>query len=624
LKVHLTAPGGLSWLKSVESFKLIVLLVGALIGASAAFPNVAVFPIAKGSGQKSRISTPPSQRLDAASGGHYLGSKACASCHSAIYNNFRQTSMGRSMLPGETRSLDGVLPPTAKVYDKDSDQYFDVRLKGGSLYQGDYAVDADGKELFRQSWKLDYVIGAGANGYGFLFQRDHYLFEAPLCYYTTTHSWGFSPGFEVRNRGFTRPILDRCITCHSGRSNPVTGQVGLYENPPFEELAVGCENCHGPGEAHVTERTQDQMTGAAPPLGIDASIVNPAQVSGWVADNICMRCHQGQDVRVEMPGKRIQDFRPGMQLGEFVSIFKIAPEPGASPSALPLEHYFGMTLSKCYRASGNLHCVTCHDPHVESNSAQSYTKYRATCMGCHTEQSCKLERAKRQATNPPDDCLSCHMPKRTVTTIAHAALTDHSIPMRPSAVMRKEASQSSSSRELLLLTATPDSWKKLRAVPEAVVFQAYDSLVRQGREEFAPLLNELLPKIERSETSEPNVLRALSRAEFSKNTAEDDLRALQFMKRVERTTTLNIDDYLLLSNLYKRGKQPREAVKVLEKARTATPYFREVYEILAEEYMELGEYGDALGVLRKGIELFPDDLKLRSQEKKASAATLGP
>lgn len=39
--------------------------------------------------------------------------------------------------------------------------------------------------------------------------------------------------------------------------------------------------------------------------------------------------------------------------------------------------------------------------------------------------------------------------------------------------------------------------------------------------------------------------------------------------------------------------------------------------------MEIGQYGDALAVLRKGIELFPDDFKLRALEKKASSATLG-
>ena len=164
-----------------------------------------------------------------------------------------------------------------------------------------------------------------------------------------------------------------------------------------------------------------------------------------------------------MPGKNIRDFRPGMPLADYVSIFKLAPEAGASPSSLPLEHYFGMTLSKCYRASRNLHCITCHDPHVESSAAKAFANYRSECLGCHTEQSCRLEPTKRLATNPPDDCLTCHMPKRTVTTIAHAALTDHSIPAQASSALQpSDQSHPNQKPELLVLIRTT---RRMEATP---------------------------------------------------------------------------------------------------------------------------------------------------------------
>jgi tetratricopeptide (TPR) repeat protein len=596
---------------------------------------MAIACLLKGAAQQSTRATTPAKSGTKASnpapprnteaGGRYVGSKVCASCHSNIYGSFRQTSMGTSMLRGDANSLASLLPVPATVYDKDSNQYFDVTRKDGRLFQSQYALDADGKELFRQTWKVDYDIGAGANGFGFLIQRDHYLFEAPLSYYTQTHSWGFAPGFEIQNRGFTRPILGRCITCHSGRPNPVAGQVGLYKDPPFDELAVGCENCHGPGELHVAERAQDLMTGAAPSGSADASIVNPARLSGWLADNICMRCHQGQDVRIEVPGKNLQDFRPGMPLGDYVSIFKIAPEAGASPSALPLEHYFGMTLSKCYRASRNLHCITCHDPHVESSAAKAFANYRSQCLRCHTQQSCRLEPAKRLATNPPDDCLTCHMPKRTVTTIAHAALTDHSIPRQANSTLQPpDQSHRNQKPELLVLSAPLDEWKQLQSVPPVVLLEAYDNLVREGRHGFYPLLTQLLQQVSRSAPSNPVVLRVLARAEFRKDTPAASLRAIDYMKKLFGTTLPNIDDYLFLGDLYTRTQQEEKAVKILEKARSSSPYFREVYEMLASDYMTLGQYGDALAVLRQGIELFPDDSKLRALKIRADSVSLGP
>jgi hypothetical protein len=617
-----TIPIGLKRAIQARGFACILIYIAFVCSLNGAAQQ-STFPTTRARSRKQVSSPVPARNTEA--GGHYVGSKVCASCHSNIYSSFRQTSMGMSMLPGDANSLASVLPLPATVYDKDSNQYFDVMRRDGGLFQSQYALDADGKELFRQTWKVDYDIGAGANGFGFLIQRDHYLFEAPLSYYTKTHSWGFAPGFEVQNRGFTRPILGRCITCHSGRPNPVAGQVGLYKDPPFDELAVGCENCHGPGELHVAERAQGLMAGAAPSASADASIVNPARLSGWLADNICMRCHQGQDVRVEMPGKNIRDFRPGMPLADYVSIFKIAPEAGASPSSLPLEHYFGMTLSKCYRASRNLHCITCHDPHVESSAAKAFANYRSQCLGCHTEQSCRLEPTKRLATNPPDDCLTCHMPKRTVTTIAHAALTDHSIPAQTSSALQpSDQSHHNQKPELLVLSAPPAEWKQLQSIPPVVLLEAYDSLVREGHHDFDRLSTQLIQQVTSSTPSDPVVLRVLARAEFRKDTPAGKLRAIDHMKHLFRITVPNIDDYLFLGDLYTRTQQEEKAIKILEKARSSSPYFREVYEMLASDHMTLGQYGDALAVLRQGIELFPDDVKLRALEKKANSVTLGP
>jgi tetratricopeptide (TPR) repeat protein len=237
-----------------------------------------------------------------------------------------------------------------------------------------------------------------------------------------------------------------------------------------------------------------------------------------------------------------------------------------------------------------------------------------------------MENAKREATNPPDNCLTCHMPKRTVATIAHAALTDHSIPAKASKDLQPlDQNHRDQKPELLLLTAPPADWPQLESVPPAILFQAYDSLVVEGHQEFEPLLERLLPQIASHAGSDPAVLRALARAEFRKHTEVGNQKALEYMKRVRRSGPPNVDDDLFVSNLYIRTKQDRQAVNILERARMASPYFREIYENLAAEYMELGQYRDALAVLNRGIELFPDDGKLRDLQQKASAATLtGP
>jgi Tetratricopeptide repeat len=563
--------------------------------------------------------SPPIRNLG--SGVRYVGSQVCATCHTDISRDFRQTGMGRSLVSGDDEILNGVLPLPARVYDKDSNEYYEVLSKDGHLYQSQYALDGSGQDLFRQTWRLEYVVGAGENGYGFLIRRGGHLFEAPLSYYSKTHTWSFSPGYEFYNYGFTRPILLRCISCHSGRPRPLTGQIGLYKDPPFDELAVGCENCHGPGELHVRERQEDRMMAIAPSGDADTSIVNPTRLSGWLADNICMSCHQGQDAAVLRPGSRELDFRPGMELDKVLSIFKIAQDPKVSPSSMLLEHYSGMTLSKCYRASaGGLHCTSCHDPHVQLSGTAATEFYQARCMQCHTRQSCRAGPAKRQATTPPDNCLACHMPQRTVTAIAHAALTDHTIP--------RQAADSANGKpeptdQLVHLSAPFDQRNTLDSVPRLVLFEAYNELVREGHTEFQEKKNELLKELARTTPTNAVVERALAEQAFSGNTSAGLSKAIGYMEQISRRGSRNVDDSIFLAQLYARAKRTGDAIRILESSRTADPYVRKLYEMLAEQYMQLGKYADALNVLKAGIDLFPDDAKLKALDSHARSATLG-
>jgi hypothetical protein len=558
-----------------------------------------------------------------APGVRYVGSKVCGSCHTEIFSNFRQTGMGRSMLPADDSSVAG-LPAPVTVFDQDLSQYFQILRKDGHWYQSQYALDGAGKELFRQTYKMDYVIGAGDNGLGFLIKRGSYLFEAPLSYYSQSHSWSFSPGYQFRNQAFTRPVVAACIGCHSGRPNPVEGQIARYKDPPFDELAVGCENCHGPGDLHVKERTQEQMMGAALTDSPDPDIVNPARLSGWFSDNICMRCHQGQDVRVDQPGTSERDFRPGMTLDRVISIFKVPLGTQPPSGSMLLEHYFGMTLSKCYRATaGGLHCVSCHDPHQQMSGQVAFDYYRSRCLKCHQDQSCTLSRAKRLATTPPDDCVGCHMPKRTVTTITHAALTDHTIPANPGVTVKGSVvSGGTSSSELLHLSAPLGDRLNLHSVPPVVLAQAYESLVRNKHEEFKPKLDQALEQVAHSKSSDPVALRILARQASLQNTPEARQQAIKDMSRVIHDGFPNVDDYTLLADLYIRENRNPEAVVLLEKARVANPYFPEIYELLAAQYMALGDYRHAIAILQKGLELFPADAKLRTLDKSARSATL--
>ncbi|MGA9890226.1 MAG: hypothetical protein WBQ31_22195, partial [Candidatus Acidiferrales bacterium] len=159
--------------------------------------------------------------------------------------------MGRSMseiIPGLLEKI----PTSASLFDDRTHRHFDIHAEDGKLFQSEYEIEG-GKELFRETHPVDWLIGSGANGFGALIRRGDFIFEAPLSFYSKTQSWALSPGYEFGDYGFVRPILPGCIACHSGRPQAVLDGNGKFLDPPFLELAIGCENCHGPGEAHVRE-----------------------------------------------------------------------------------------------------------------------------------------------------------------------------------------------------------------------------------------------------------------------------------------------------------------------------------------------------------------------------------
>jgi len=157
----------------------------------------------------------------------YIGSQACAQCHAETYRQFSQTSMGRSMSP----VTPAFLKNTPSSYSNEKlHRRFEVYSKDGALLQSESGVAGDGGESFHAAERIDWIIGAGINGFGGIVKKDDFLFQAPLSFYAKPSSWGPSPGYEFTDLGFNRPILPGCIFCHSGRPNSIAGTSGKFES----------------------------------------------------------------------------------------------------------------------------------------------------------------------------------------------------------------------------------------------------------------------------------------------------------------------------------------------------------------------------------------------------------
>jgi hypothetical protein len=540
----------------------------------------------------------------------YVGSRVCSKCHPSISESFSRTAMGHS-ISEITPELLKTIPSSASLFDPKLNRHFEVFLRDNNLYQSEYATTADGKDAFRETRKLEWIIGSGENGSGAIVKQGEYLFEAPLSFYARPHCWALSPGYEFGDYGFNRPILPGCIACHSGRPDPIGN--GRFQEPPFAEISVGCENCHGPGRSHVAAAQMGS------PLG---SLTNPAKLSLWLADNICMSCHQTGDARVLQAGKRYRDFRPGAELDDTLSIFLVPFGPRSAPKDDLLEHYLSMRLSRCYLKSGRgLGCITCHDPHMQPSRQEAPAYFRQKCLACHTDKSCALPLSLRQHKTPPDDCAGCHMPKRDVTVISHSVLTNHRIVAEaeepfPDVAFHMTTPQL---RDLVHLTANP---AKQGPPPALTLLQAYGQVMLthpEYRERYWAIAKQL-------KTTQPknvDVLEALADEASQHKDAEGAALTIGYLEDAIVQGATNPADFEELAELLVTSNRQTDALNILRQGRGLNPYNAELFRLSAKIYFTLNKMQEACEVAAQGSQKFPQDDAIRNLTKRCDTASAG-
>jgi hypothetical protein len=334
-----------------------------------------------------------------------VGSRACAGCHSTIYNTYIKTGMAQSAgAAGRGESMERAAFTHAGV------RYRVTPTAGG--YRMEFERDPGVKGAAQLAW----FVGSGGLGRSYLLSIDGFLYQAPVSYYSSSASWQVSPGYESKHAvDLTRAVETGCLQCHASRLQPATGTQNRFATPPFQEGGVSCERCHGPGAEHVANRRAGRA-------GRD--IVNPAKLATDARDSICAQCHLTGAARVARKAGA-GAYSPGGLLSSSLAIFVWA---GGARDLTATSHYERLHQSACKRASGaRLWCGTCHDPHTASDRQS----YRERCLTCHGGRGCtESEAARRQ---DQDDCIACHMPASGARMVEHVAFTDHGI------VRRKQA-----------------------------------------------------------------------------------------------------------------------------------------------------------------------------------------
>lgn len=358
--------------------------------------------------------------LLSAAGHAYTGSDSCRSCHAAEYENWRGSHHDLAMQLPTPETVLGDFNDARFTYNGVTTRFY----REGNLYK----VHTDGEDGKLTDFTVKYVFG--------VHPLQQYLL--PLSrgrLQALSIAWDARPADQGGQRwyhlypdeavdyrdplhwtGHYQNWNARCAECHSTdlvkNYNPATR---TYDTS-YEEINVGCEACHGPGEKHLELARTNTLQGAANG-GFPTTL---AQRGEWAFEqgatiarrsepldsraqiDSCGRCHSRRGT--------LGDYHYGADL--------LATHRLALPQA-PLYYHDGQILDEVYVygsfAQSKMHqagvvCSNCHEPHSLALRARD----NGVCAQCHLPQEYDTQAHHH---HPADSggalCANCHMPETT-------------------------------------------------------------------------------------------------------------------------------------------------------------------------------------------------------------------
>jgi hypothetical protein len=313
--------------------------------------------------------------------GEYVGSRQCALCHPSQARTFRSSSMSHALERIEDCQI---LQQNPRLTWTDGTYHYLIE-KAGGRYR--YSV-TNGTETAEAT--LRYAFGQGKAGQTYVYQADGHYFESRVSYYRELRGLDLTVGAQNLKPENIAQALGRmmspgeardCFGCHTTaarRGNQL--QLEKYED------GVQCEDCHGPGAAHIAS-----IVHGKPKPG---SIRSLKGLTAEGTNELCGSCHR---------------------TWETIMLLKIRGTPNVRFQP------YRLTNSSCFLSGDRrIACTACHDPHAApSNDARTYDP---RCLSCHNAQNAAI--AKKVCKVASASCVSCHMPRYEVPG-SHHAFADH-------------------------------------------------------------------------------------------------------------------------------------------------------------------------------------------------------
>ncbi|WP_407926504.1 tetratricopeptide repeat protein [Aquipseudomonas ullengensis] len=230
----------------------------------------------------------------------------------------------------------------------------------------------------------------------------------------------FAPNDPLHWTGRYQNWNAMCADCHS------TNLLNHYDDKTdtfattWHEQNVGCQACHGPGQAHVDWASKDKDAAgktyaSAKDVGLQVDF-KALGSTGLVEQ--CAYCHS----RRQSLGVGQQ---PGKPLLDAVLPATLRPDLYHADGQILGEVYEYDSFTQSKMSAAGVACTDCHDPHTTKVKIEG----NGLCQQCHSETPPSRfpslqeknydspEHHHHQAGSAGAQCVSCHMPEKTYMVV---------------------------------------------------------------------------------------------------------------------------------------------------------------------------------------------------------------
>jgi tetratricopeptide (TPR) repeat protein len=207
------------------------------------------------------------------------------------------------------------------------------------------------------------------------------------------------------------------------------------------------------------------------------------------------------------------------------------------------------------------------------------------------------------------------MPKKRAATISHSALTNHRIVARPDEPLPEAAYRQTTASLPDLVHVSADPTQPPKPIAPVVLLHAYADLIAHFPQ-YQKAHDDLLAEFAKSGTRDTFVLGELARQCLHENTPASLKAAEGYLTESLEEGSTEATDYEMLANILTGSGRSDEGIELLKKGIALNPYSIRLYKTLAVQYIKIKDYNNALGAMKREVEVFPQDSLMRSLVKK--------